>query len=220
MIIATKKTSLRRRSGQASREQLLEVAAQLFARKGLQRVTLAEIAGEAGMSGPAIYNHFKSKDALFCEVVCLMYDEETAAFAEVLDPLESVEEALQRLMEEVPKMYRDDGVLQLLSLTAMLEAVRDPELFADISVAARRRDEVAISLVERAKRKGELPAEIDAEELGSMLMSLFVGALGVRSLRASKYAQFVHSVEALRKLLQMMGSRSGGKRKGAESTSA
>lgn len=220
MIIATKKTSLGRRSGQASREQLLEVAAQLFARKGLHRVTLAEIAGEAGMSGPAIYNHFKSKDALFCEVVCLMYDEETAAFAEVLDPLDSVEEALQRLMAEVPRMYRDDGVLQLLSLTAMLEAVREPELFAEIFVAARRRDEVAISLVERAKRKGELPAGIDAEELGSMLISLFVGALGVRSLRASKYAQFVHSIEALRNLLHMMGGRSGGKQKDAEKTSA
>ena len=220
MIIATKKVGPAKRSGQASREQLLEVAALLFARKGLQRVTLAEIAGEVGMSGPAIYNHFKSKDALFCEVVCMMYDEETSAFAEVLDPLDSVQEALQRLMEEVPRMYRDDGVLQLLSLTAMLEAVRDPELFAEIFAAARRRDEVAIRLVERAKHKGELPAGIDAEELGSMLISLFVGALGVRSLRASKHAQFVHSIEAMRNLLQMMGGRSGGKLKKAENASA
>lgn len=206
MIIATKKANLGKRSGQASREQLLEVAAQLFARKGLHRVTLAQIAGEAGMSGPAIYNHFKSKDAMFCEAVCLMYDEETAAFGEVLDPLDSVHEALNRLMEAVPTMYRDDGVLQMLGMTAQLEAVRDPELFSAISEATRRRDEVAIRLVERAKRKGELHANTDAEELGSMIISLFIGALGNRSLWASKHGQFLRSVEALRQLLHMFGS--------------
>lgn len=220
MIIATKKTSLKRRSGRASREQLLEVAAQLFARMGLHRVTLAEIAGAAGMSGPAIYNHFRSKDALFCEVVCLMYDEETAAFSEVLDPLDSVQEGLNCLMEQVPAMYRDDGVLQLLGLTAQLEAVRDPEAFAAISEAARRRDEVAIRLVERAMRKGEVPADADATELGSMMISLFIGALGNRALRASRHGQFVHSIEALRGIVRLLGNDSATKKEGVARTLA
>lgn len=209
MIIAPVKAGAGRRSGQSSREQLLAVAAMLFARKGLHRVTLAEIAGEAGMSGPAIYNHFDSKNALFSEVVCLMYDEEIAAFSEVLDPLDSVHDALSQLLERVPKMYRDDGVLQLLGLTAQLEAVRDPELFAAISAAARRRDEVAIRLVERAKRKGELAADVDADELGSLMISLFVGALGNRALRASRHGQFVRSAETLGDLLRMLGGSSG-----------
>lgn len=216
MIIATKKAHLERRNGQSSREQLLEIAAQMFARKGLQRVTLAEIAGAAGMSGPAIYNHFRSKDALFCEVVCLMYDEEVAAFSELLDPLDSIHEALECLMEQVPKMYRDDGVLQLLGLTAQLEAVREPQLFASIGKAARRRDDVAIRLVERAKRKGEVPADTDAEELGSMLMSLFIGALGNRALRACRHGQFLHSIAALRTLLCMLGCRAEGERRYAD----
>ncbi|RJG03369.1 TetR/AcrR family transcriptional regulator [Noviherbaspirillum sedimenti] len=220
MIIAPEKAPSGRRSGLASREQLLAVAAMLFARKGLHRVTLAEIAGEAGMSGPAIYNHFESKNALFSEVVCLMYEEEIAAFSEVLDPLDSVCEALDQLMERVPHMYRDDGVLQLLGLTAQLEAVRDPELFMAISDAARRRDEVAIRLVERAKRQGELPADADANELGSMMISLFVGALGNRALRASRHGQFVRSVEALRSLLRMMRSGPAAEQKNPEGVAA
>lgn len=208
MIIAPLKKRVGRRSGQASREQLLEVAAELFARKGLHGVTLAEIAGAADMSGPAIYNHFRSKDALFAEVVSHMYDEEVAAFAEVLDPLDSVHEALERLLDRVPEMYRGDGVLQLLGLTAQLEAVRDPELFGSISRAAQRRDEVAIRLVERAKAKGELHDAVDAAELGSLLISLFVGALGYRSLRAPRHGQFAHSVATFRELLRAL-RRSG-----------
>ncbi|MNR07580.1 HTH-type transcriptional regulator AcrR [compost metagenome] len=204
VIIASKGGRSRRRSGQATREQLLGIAATLFARKGLHGVTLAEIAGEAGMSGPAIYNHFRSKDALFSEVVSLMYDEEVAAFRGVLDPLDSVQEALERLLELVPRMYREDGVLQLLGLTAQLEAVRNPELFSSIAEAAERRDQVAVDLVHRAKRRGEIPSEVDAHELGALLMSLFIGALGYRSLRAPRQEQFAHSVETFRGLLRVL----------------
>lgn len=204
VIIASKNPLDRRRSGQASREQLLAVAAELFARHGLHGVTLAQIAGAAGMSGPAIYNHFRSKDALFCEVVCLMYDEETAAFRQVLEPLHSLDQALDQLFALVPQIYRSDGVLQLLSLTAQLEAVRNPQLFAGIIEAGQRRDQVAIDLMQRAQRSGELPAEVDASELGSLLISLFVGALGYRSLHAPSQAEFGHSVLTLRNFLNSL----------------
>ncbi|HJV84580.1 MAG TPA: TetR/AcrR family transcriptional regulator [Noviherbaspirillum sp.] len=202
MILASKKAAARR-SGQASRDQLLEEAARLFALKGLQQVTLAEIGAAAGMSGPAIYNHFQSKNALFIETVCMMYEEEIAAFSELLDPLDSVHDALDRLLDNVPEMYRDDGVLQLLGLTAQLEAVRNPELFAPISRAVRERDEVGIRLARRAKKKGELPAHVDADELGAMIIALFVGALGNRSLQSPLKKDFARSVETLRQLLQM-----------------
>lgn len=204
VIIASRKPLERRRSGQASREQLLTVAAELFARHGLHGVTLVQIAGAAGMSGPAIYNHFRSKDALFCEVVCLMYDEETAAFRQVLEPLDSLGKALDHLFELVPQIYRSDGVLQLLSLTAQLEAVRSPQLFAGIIEASQRRDQVAIELVQRAQRSGELSAHVDASELGPLLISLFVGALGYRSLRAPSQAEFAHSVLTLRNFMNSL----------------
>jgi AcrR family transcriptional regulator len=204
VIINSRKPLARRRSGQASREQLLTVAAELFARHGLHGVTLAQIAGAAGMSGPAIYNHFRSKDALFCEVVCLMYGEETAAFRQVLEPLDSLGKALDQLFELVPQIYRSDGVLQLLSLTAQLEAVRSPQLFAAIIEASQRRDQVAIELVQRAQSSGELSAHVDASELGPLLISLFVGALGYRSLRAPSQAEFAHSVLTLRNFLNSL----------------
>jgi AcrR family transcriptional regulator len=211
VIIATKQAAqTKRRSGQDSRGQLLEVAALQFARKGLHRVTMADIAAEAGMSGPALYNHFKSKNALFIEVVCLMYDEEIAAFADVLDPLDSVSNAIDALLDKVPQMYRDDGVLQMLGLSAQLEAVRDPESFGPILEAARRRDEVAVRLVRRAQERGELPPDADAEEWGALLISLFVGALGNRSLRASQHRQFIQSAATLRQMLHLMQPRAAG----------
>lgn len=196
----------RRRSAEDTRTLLLKAAGHLFARQGVAGITLAEIAGSVGISGPAIYNHFPSKDALFIAVVQQMYDEEILAFEKVLQPLDSVAQGVAVLLDLVPTLYRDDGTLQLLGLTAQLEAARNPGVYQVLIDAAVRRDRVAIALVERAKAKGELAPEVDAGEIGSMLLSLFYGALGYRSLRASTPEQFRASVQALRCLLTVMNN--------------
>lgn len=194
----------RRRSAEDTRTLLLKAAAHLFARRGVAGITLTEIAGAVGMSGPAIYNHFPSKDALFIAVVQQMYDEETLAFERVLNPLNSVAEGLAVLLDLVPTLYREDGTLQLLGLTAQLEAARNPEVYQVLMDASRRRDKVAIDLVARAVQRGELKPDVDAAEVGSMLLSLFYGGLGYRSLLAPTPAQFHRSVQALRCLLNVM----------------
>lgn len=194
----------RRRSAEDTRALLLDAAAILFARKGLSGITLAEIAGAVGMSGPAIYNHFASKDALFVAVVEQMYDEEIAAFKSVLDPLQRVSDGLDALFELVPRLYRDDGTLQMLGLTAQIESARSPELYQPLIDASRRRDQVVIDLVERAKAVGEVDCSMCSASLGAMLSALLFGALGYCSLHAASQEQFEDSVRALRYSLKIM----------------
>jgi AcrR family transcriptional regulator len=62
--------SPRRRLPAASRRrQLLDVALETFARSGLDATTMDDIAREAGVTKPVLYQHFKSKRALFLELV-------------------------------------------------------------------------------------------------------------------------------------------------------
>ena len=51
------------------REQLLEAAAALFAERGFHDVGIDDIGGAAGISGPGVYRHFPSKQALL-ESLC------------------------------------------------------------------------------------------------------------------------------------------------------
>ena len=46
------------------REQILAVAAQLFARHGFHGVSIADLGAAVGVSGPAVYRHFENKQAL------------------------------------------------------------------------------------------------------------------------------------------------------------
>lgn len=51
------------------REQLLEAAALLFAERGFHAVGIDDIGAAAGISGPGVYRHFASKQALL-EALC------------------------------------------------------------------------------------------------------------------------------------------------------
>jgi AcrR family transcriptional regulator len=51
------------------REQLLNAAAHLFAERGFAGVTMDDIGGAAGISGPALYHHFSGKEAMLGEML-------------------------------------------------------------------------------------------------------------------------------------------------------
>src|SRR3954447_17269550 len=51
------------------REQILATAAELFAARGFHGVSVADIGAACGISGPALYKHFASKDAVLAEML-------------------------------------------------------------------------------------------------------------------------------------------------------
>lgn len=55
--------------GIGRRAQILVVAAQLFAKHGFHGVTIADLGAAVGVSGPALYRHFPSKEALLAEML-------------------------------------------------------------------------------------------------------------------------------------------------------
>src|SRR3954453_18348589 len=57
-------TGLRERKKQATREQIARVAMKLFARRGFDQVTVAEVADAAGVSEKTVFNYFPAKEDL------------------------------------------------------------------------------------------------------------------------------------------------------------
>ncbi|WP_433557232.1 SACE_7040 family transcriptional regulator [Pseudonocardia xinjiangensis] len=56
-------------TGGSRREQILTVAAQLFAKHGFHGVSIADLGAAVGVSGPALYRHFPGKEALLAEML-------------------------------------------------------------------------------------------------------------------------------------------------------
>ena len=56
-------------SSPTRREQILATAAELFASRGFHGVSVADLGAACGISGPALYKHFVSKDAVLAEML-------------------------------------------------------------------------------------------------------------------------------------------------------
>ena len=58
-----------RARGKRRREEILTAAASLFAQRGFHGVSIDDIGSAAGMSGPGIYRHFPSKEAVLSQML-------------------------------------------------------------------------------------------------------------------------------------------------------
>src|SRR2546423_13897044 len=77
----------------ARREELPRIAARLFAERGYQGTSLADLAGALGVQKPSLYHHIASKEDLLWEVAW----EGAAAFHAKLDAVDSRLGAAERI---------------------------------------------------------------------------------------------------------------------------
>ena len=81
------------------REQVLATAAELFAARGFHGVSVAEIGAACGVSGPALYKHFPSKDAILAEMLVAISEELLTVGRRRAEDATGGEAALRALVE-------------------------------------------------------------------------------------------------------------------------
>src|SRR5258705_7819914 len=59
----------KRMTGKERRQQLLDIGRRLFAERGFEGTSIEEIAAQAGVSKPVVYEHFGGKEGLYAVVV-------------------------------------------------------------------------------------------------------------------------------------------------------
>lgn len=81
------------------REEILSAAAELFARHGFHGVGIDDIGAAVGISGPALYRHFRSKDAMLGEMLNsishYLLDGGTARVDATADPQQALAELVE-----------------------------------------------------------------------------------------------------------------------------
>ena len=80
------------------REQILSTAAELFAARGFHGVSMVDLGAACGISGPALYRHFSSKDAMLAEMLVSISEELLSVGRERIVDAESPREAIRALV--------------------------------------------------------------------------------------------------------------------------
>ena len=97
----------RNKRGAAANAQLIEAAIRLFAERGYNGTSIAEIAAEAGVAKPSVLYHFADKEALWIA-------------------------AVESLWAEVDRFFADNWPATVSPSRALLEAILD--LFIDAAI--------------------------------------------------------------------------------------
>jgi AcrR family transcriptional regulator len=86
-----------------TRERLLENGAALFAAKGFHGVGVEELGESVGLTGPSMYRHFRTKNALLAEMLITvsqsLFEGATQVIEENLDPEQTLLALINRHVE-------------------------------------------------------------------------------------------------------------------------
>ncbi len=80
------------------REQILQTAATLFAERGFHGVSMHDIGGACGISGPALYKHFAGKDDILTQSLTSISERLVAEGRSRTETAEGVDAALDALI--------------------------------------------------------------------------------------------------------------------------
>jgi TetR/AcrR family transcriptional regulator, transcriptional repressor of aconitase len=160
-----------------------QAAFRVFARKGSEKATMAEIAREAGLSAGALYLYYSSKAELL-RAVCVdkstdIRDVFEAAASEGSSPLNTLERVGQMFAEMFESEGYEDHVI--VGFEAAIAAAREPEQFGnELCEDAEALTGALRSLIYAAQDAGEIDPDIDARQLAVVLHAV---GLGLRELR-------------------------------------
>ena len=119
-----------------TRQEVLEAAARVFARRGFASATLDDVADEANYTKGAVYSNFGSKEDLFLAVLEQRLASQIAFFQGLAERAQA--EQAQDLPGLLPQLNDTDEVWCLLEFEFWLYALRNPPTRARVSELYRQ----------------------------------------------------------------------------------
>jgi AcrR family transcriptional regulator len=165
------------------REQLLDVAAELFAEHGYARATTAELAKAAGVTEPIIYRHFQSKKDLFIALIERTGAQTLEQWAQDLKNAADPADRLRRIIGDNPMVSARGRAAYRVLLQSITE-VDDAQIRAAVVNHIKSVHAFLKVEVERAQEGHRVTGRFSSEILAWMLIHVGMGygvvtALGV-----------------------------------------
>jgi AcrR family transcriptional regulator len=155
-----------------TRRCLMAAAARAFARNGLERTSIDQVAEDAGFTKGAFYANFKSKKELFLAMLDERFGERMEEIERVIGGEGTASEKASRAGEDFAAMLEADPDWNRLFFEFNAYANRDEDFREELLTRYRwMRQRLAKSLEERAEELG-LPASLSGEQLATMAIAI------------------------------------------------
>jgi AcrR family transcriptional regulator len=144
------------------REELLAIAASLFATKGYRNTTVRDIADAAGILSGSLYHHFDSKESMVDEILKTFQDELFGRYDEILaseaDARSRFEEAVRASVEAIDEHPHEVAIFQNEA-----DHLSQTERFAYLAERKNQSREVWMTLLRDGVSEGQLRDDLDLD---------------------------------------------------------
>ncbi len=164
----------------ALREKIVYAAMKLFSVKGYESTSLTDVLDAAGTSKGGFYNHFKSKDELFYEVLKEARKIWRECCFHGLDEIEDPAEKLKAFLLNYKDRYLKNsdsfpGGCIFITFSVGLNGKR-PDLTFDITDKFNKLRQMIKSFLDEAKEAGMIRDDIDTAGTSEIIFSTMLGS--------------------------------------------
>lgn len=164
----------RQLKAQQTKKKILEVALDLFSKKGFDQVTVDEIVNTANSSKGAFYVHFNSKNEIFLEKFKEI-DDFYDTFTQSLPDDMSYSEKIINLTKSQMVYLRDELGKDLMRTVYM--SALTPDQPKTLSNTDRKLYKIIHLFVQKGQEKGEFKDTISAKEITMLITRCMRGTL-------------------------------------------
>jgi AcrR family transcriptional regulator len=157
--------------------QIIDAAAQVFSRHGIDGANMSEIADAAGVSKATIYHYFASKDEVIVALVKRVFTLDRTAVGQLRNGNGSIRDRLVAYAASLARLVNENRELFLVTGEIQARAARVPSLK---SLAAGFYGEylaVLESIIERGIAQEEVDPEVDVRAIALGYIAVIEGSM-------------------------------------------
>ncbi len=158
------------RQVQTARQKEITVAAlELISEKGIQGLTIKNLANKIGITEPAIYRHYDSKIDILIAVLDLFKQNTEQLFEK---ELKDEGKAIDKIEHLFTKHFTSFSATPALVSVIFSEEIfrNEPVLIDKIAEVIDKNDKILITIISKGQKTGEIRTDIEAKYLSTMIM--------------------------------------------------
>ena len=150
-------------------KEIVEAALELITKKGIQGLTIKNLAKKIGITEPAIYRHYDNKIHILIAVLDLFKSNTEKIFEKELN---NDNKAIDKIEHLFTKHFNSfSATPSLVSVIFSEEIFRnEPRLIEKISEVIDKNDKILTSIIIDGQKNGEIRTDIEAKHLSTMIM--------------------------------------------------
>ena len=149
-------------TAESRREELLRIAAGLFAERGFRNTTVRDIADAAGILSGSLYHHFDSKESMVDEILSSFQTELFAGYDEILggdlDARAKIEAAVRLSFRAIDEHHDEVAIFQNEA-----DQLSRSERFGYLADRNEQSRDVWLTLLRSGVAEGALRSDLDVE---------------------------------------------------------